>query len=88
MVDLPYTLTNLKQNKQMKLNKQRSHSKFQVWTSCNKLVITPSIELQIQFCKLYWKVNLIIFPMVYNLHITYFLINTSFILNFPFLHLI
>ena len=41
----------------------------QGWTRCNKLVITPSRELQIQLCKLHWKVSLIIFPIVYSLHI-------------------
>jgi len=43
----------------------------QVCTSCNELVIPPSRELQIQLCKIYWKANLIIFPTVYSLHVTF-----------------
>ena len=42
-----------------------------VCTCYNELVITPSRELQIQLCKIYWKANLIIFPTVYSLHVTF-----------------
>ena len=88
MIDLPYILTNLRQNKQMKLKNKGVVENPKSDTSCNELVITPSRELQIQLCKIYWKANIIIFPTVYSLHINSGSINTIFIPNLTFLHLI
>ena len=67
---------------------QMSCWKSRVCTCCNELVITSSKELQIQFRKIYWKANLIIFPTVYSLHVNSCSINTVFILKLTFLHVL